>query len=44
MPGEKVVAVVRLITFWGGSVTGKVQRYFRVTRKKSLIYQTLFQT
>ncbi|XPM32883.1 hypothetical protein ACKUF1_27220 (plasmid) [Escherichia coli] len=29
MPGEKVVAVVRLITCWEGSVTGKGQRCFR---------------
>ncbi len=32
---EKVVAVVRLITCWEGSVTGKGQRCFRVIRKKS---------
>ena len=33
--GGKVVAVVRLITCWEGSVTGKGQRCFRVIRKKS---------
>lgn len=32
---EKVVAVVRLITCWEGSVTRKGQRCFRVIRKKS---------
>lgn len=31
----QVVAVVRLITCWGGSVTAKAQRCFRVIRKKS---------
>ncbi|WP_407260967.1 hypothetical protein [Klebsiella pneumoniae] len=35
MPGEKAVAVVRLITCWEGSETGKAQRCFRVIRKKS---------
>ncbi len=33
--GEKVVAVVRLITCWEGSVTGKGQRCFRGIRKRS---------
>ena len=32
---EKVVAVVRLITCWGGSVTAKAQQCFQGNRKKS---------